>query len=234
MAVSDGRQIVVFKDLGLVSPGLRRADALVPARPPRRRSHALPHHRLSPPGRTPSRRFAPPRRAPRSGAGAQRQPRQHRRAGAPPRRGPGGERQRPPERARRREPALVGPRGRHHRLRRRDGACSPTPRPDLGGRGGRDSAAPTPTSVGAFSLDVPATRPRSTPPGTAAGGLRPLVLGRPRPRLGRSPPRRPPWTSSGRPFVREVEPGELIAIDAEGLRSSRVPRSPTRTPTHLP
>ena len=62
-------------------PGLRRADALVAARPPRRRPHPLLHDGLHHLGERPA--DVPhhgDRQRPR--AGAQRQPRQHRRAGA--------------------------------------------------------------------------------------------------------------------------------------------------------
>ena len=38
---------------------------------------------------------------------------------------------------------------------------------------------------------------------------------------GWSPPRRRPSTSSAPRFIREVEPGELIAIDEDGLRTQR-------------
>jgi amidophosphoribosyltransferase len=51
-------------------------------------------------------------------------------------------------------------------------------------------------------------------------GIRPLVLGR----LERGwvvASETPRWTSSAPAFVREVEPGELLAIDENGLRSHR-------------
>ena len=57
-------------------------------------------------------------------------------------------------------------------------------------------------------------------------GIRPLVLGR----LERG------WVVAsetaaldivGASFVREIEPGELLAIDADGLRSTQLRRSPS-------
>ena len=52
-------------------------------------------------------------------------------------------------------------------------------------------------------------------------GVRPLVIGGWPGAAGWWPRRRPRWTSSVRRSLREVEPGEVIAIDERGLRSER-------------
>ena len=66
-------------------------------------------------------------------------------------------------------------------------------------------------------------------------GVRPLVLGRSTTAAGSSPPRRAGLDIIGAEFVREVEPGEIVIVDAEhGLRSERVELEGARPgPLHL-
>ena len=71
------------------------------------------------------------------------------------------------------------------------------------------------------------TSTRSTPRATRRASARWCSAGSSA--AGSSPPRRPRSTSSARRFVREVEPGEFIAIDENGLRSQRfAPRESAR------
>ena len=95
-------------------------------------------------------------------------------------------------------------------------SCSP-PRPPTRGRGGGDAAAAHAARArSSFVFADENTLYAARDP----HGVRPLVLGR----LERG------WVVAsetaaldivGASFVREVEPGELLAIDADGLRSSR-------------
>ncbi len=57
-------------------------------------------------------------------------------------------------------------------------------------------------------------------------GFRPLVLGRMAPAAGSSRARPPRSTSSARRWCREIEPGELIAIDERGVQVAHGSRPP--------
>ncbi|WP_243741923.1 amidophosphoribosyltransferase [Actinomycetospora succinea] len=212
MAVSDGRQIVVFKDLGLVSQVFdeQSLSSL--------RGHlAVGHTRYSTTGSPTWENAQPTFRTTAAGTGLAL--------------GHNGNLVNTAELTRRRDAlAAVGP-------GHGNGAGNRRPRTALDGATTdsdvvtsllADSAADLgveeaalrllPDLEGAFSLvfcdetTLYAARDRH--------GVRPLVLGR----LDRG------WVAAsetaaldivGASFVREVEPGELIAIDAEGLRSSR-------------
>ena len=206
IAVSDGRQILVYKDMGLVSQVFDESHLDVAARAPGHRALPLLHDRVE---RLGERAADVPRDRDRlDRAGPQRQPDQHRASW----------------------PQLVeraaGPRGRARRCtaRRRVRSTSDT---DLV----TALLAATPTCPsrrrrsrscrplrGAFSLvwmDETTLYAARDPQ-----GIRPLVLGR----LERG------WVVAsetaaldivGASFVREVEPGELIAIDEHGLRTQR-------------
>ena len=203
IAVSDGRRIVVFKDLGLVSQVFDEQVLSSLRGPPRRRPLPLLHHRLHHLGERPADVPHHGHRQ-RARAGPQRQPGQHRRAA---RRGRGA--------------AATAPR--HGR-----GDVPATTDSDLvtellaatAADIGVEEAAMRllPRLRGAFSLvfaDEQTLYAARDP-----HGVRPLVLGR----LERG------WVVAsetaaldivGASFVREVEPGELLAIDADGMRSSR-------------
>ena len=60
IAVSNGRQILVYKDMGLVSPGLRRVHPRGAQGPPRRSATPATPRPAPAPGTTPSRRSGPP------------------------------------------------------------------------------------------------------------------------------------------------------------------------------
>lgn len=205
MAVSDGRQIVVFKDLGLVSQVFdeQSLSSL--------RGHlAVGHTRYSTTGSPTWENAQPTFRTTAAGTGLAL--------------GHNGNLVNTAELVRRRDALAVG--NGHRRGRSAlDGATTDS---DVVTGLLADSAADLgveeaalrllPDLQGAFSLvfcdetTLYAARDRH--------GVRPLVLGR----LDRG------WVAAsetaaldivGASFVREVEPGELIAIDAEGLRSSR-------------
>jgi len=214
MAVSDGRQIVVFKDLGLVSQVFdeQTLSSL--------RGHlAVGHTRYSTTGSPTWENAQPTFRTTAAGTGLAL--------------GHNGNLVNTAELVRRRDAALAvngnGHRNGHGGGNRRSSALAgATTDSDVVTGLLADSAADLgveeaalrllPDLVGAFSLafcdetTLYAARDRH--------GVRPLVLGR----LDRG------WVVAsetaaldivGASFVREVEPGELIAIDAEGLRSSR-------------
>ena len=187
IAVSDGSSLVVYKDLGLVSQVFDEVDADHPAGPHRRRAHPLLDHRLHDVGeRAAELPHHAGRHRPR--ARPQRQPGQHRRA-------------------RRR-----GARGRHRAAR--IGATTDSDlltallaaRPDVSVE--QAAMEVLPKLRGAFSLvfmDEHTLYAARDPQ-----GVRPLVLGR----LERG------WVVTsetaaldivGASFVREIEPGELIA-----------------------
>jgi amidophosphoribosyltransferase len=200
IAVSDGRRMVVFKELGLVSQVFdeQTLSSL--------KGHlAVGHCRYSTTGSTTWENAAAHlphhRHRQRPGAGPQRQPRQHRRAAR---------------------------RGRRPGSARPSTGIAASTDSDLVAELMASSAADIgveeaavrllPRLRGAFSLvfadeqTLYAARDRH--------GVRPLVLGR----LERG------WVVAsetaaldivGASFVREVEPGELLAIDADGIRSSR-------------
>ncbi|WP_373696234.1 amidophosphoribosyltransferase [Actinomycetospora flava] len=212
MAVSDGRQIVVFKDLGLVSQVFdeQSLSSL--------RGHlAVGHTRYSTTGSPTWENAQPTFRTTAAGTGLAL--------------GHNGNLVNTAELVRRRDaPAPVGASTGHGGGNRRprsalDGATTDSDvvtglLADAAADLGVEEAALRllPDLQGAFSLvfsdetTLYAARDRH--------GVRPLVLGR----LDRG------WVVAsetaaldivGASFVREVEPGELIAIDAEGLRSSR-------------
>ena len=155
------------------------------------------------PGRTRSRRSAPT--AARHGRpGAQRQPHQHRRA------------RRPRRRALRRAQ-------RRGELARGNTTDTALITALLAGDPDRTLEATAlevlPRLRGAFSLvfmDEHTLYAARDPQ-----GVRPLVARPPRARLGRRQRDRRRSTSSAPSFVREIEPGEFIAIDADGLRTHR-------------
>ncbi|MEJ2888663.1 amidophosphoribosyltransferase [Actinomycetospora aeridis] len=217
MAVSDGRQIVVFKDLGLVSQVFdeQSLSSL--------RGHlAVGHTRYSTTGSPTWENAQPTFRTTAAGTGLAL--------------GHNGNLVNTAELVRRRDALTVGA-GHGSGSGNGNGAGNRRPRSALDGATTdsdvvtgllADSAADLgveeaalrllPDLQGAFSLvfcdetTLYAARDRH--------GVRPLVLGR----LDRG------WVAAsetaaldivGASFVREVEPGELIAIDAEGLRSSR-------------
>ena len=199
IAVSDGSSLVVYKDLGLVSQVFDEATLAT------LQGHiAVGHTRYSTTGsdhlgeRAAQLPHHPDRH--RARAGPQRQPRQHRRA----------------RRRRRARPGISDAEqrpGRDHRLRPADRPARRPPRRLA--RAGRDARC-CPSCSGAFSLvfmDEHTLYAARDPQ-----GVRPLVLGR----LERG------WVVTsetaaldivGASFVREIEPGELIAIDEDGLRS---------------
>ena len=213
MAVSDGRQIVVFKDLGLVSQVFdeQTLSSL--------RGHlAVGHTRYSTTGSPTWENAQPTFRTTAAGTGLAL--------------GHNGNLVNTAELVRRRDAALAvngGPRNGHGGGNRRSSALvGATTDSDVVTGLLADAAADLgveeaalrllPDLQGAFSIafcdetTLYAARDRH--------GVRPLVLGR----LDRG------WVVAsetaaldivGASFVREVEPGELIAIDAEGLRSSR-------------
>ena len=81
VAVSDGEQLMLYKDLGLIAQRPRRAAAAEPARPPRDRPLPLLDDRLDGLGERPA--DVPPRPAAGARDRPQRQPRQHARAARP-------------------------------------------------------------------------------------------------------------------------------------------------------
>ncbi|MHC1557920.1 amidophosphoribosyltransferase [Actinomycetospora sp. C-140] len=209
MAVSDGRQIVVFKDLGLVSQVFdeQTLSSL--------RGHlAVGHTRYSTTGSPTWENAQPTFRTTAAGTGLAL--------------GHNGNLVNTAELVRRRDGAAAGNGHAHRAPRGRSALDGATTDSDVVTGLLADSAADLgveeaalrllPDLQGAFSLafcdetTLYAARDRH--------GVRPLVLGR----LDRG------WVVAsetaaldivGASFVREVEPGELIAIDAEGLRSSR-------------
>ena len=188
-------------------PGLRRADPGQPARPHRDRPHPLLHHRRLQLGERAADAARPSdqRRRHHDRAGPQRQPGQHRRAG--PRRSPS---------------SACDGRRLHLRHRAGDDAAG-RPAPTCRSRPRRWRCCRR--LRGAFSfvfMDEDTLYAARDPQ-----GVRPLVLGR----LERG------WVVAsetaaldivGASFVREVEPGELLAIDEHGLRSQPVRRARTR------
>ena len=214
MAVSDGRQIVVFKDLGLVSQVFdeQTLSSL--------RGHlAVGHTRYSTTGSPTWENAQPTFRTTAAGTGLAL--------------GHNGNLVNTAELVRRRDAALAvtaaratatarGNRrssalvGRHHRLRRRHRPARRRRRRPRGRGGG---AAPAARPARARSASPSATRPRSTPPATATACARWCWAGSTA--AGWSPPRPPRSTSSGRRSSARSSPASCIAIDAEGLRSSR-------------
>ena len=206
IAVSDGRQILVYKDMGLVSQVFDEShlESL--------RGHlAIGHTRYSTTGsasgRTPSRPSAPPRPASialghngnltntRELAQLVDELRDERR------------------RARRCPARLRAALDQRHRPAHR--AARPPPRPLARGRGARGAAA----SCAAPSRWSSWTRPRSTPPATRRASARWCSAGSSA--AGWSPRETAALDIVGARFVREIEPGELIAIDEHGLRTQR-------------
>ncbi len=202
IAVSDGSGVVVYKDLGLVSQVFDE-----PTLASLRGHLAIGHTRYSTTGGSNWENAQPthPRHHGRHDdrAGPQRQPGQHRRAGP---------------RGRRRVGASTV----------RDGATTDTAlvttllasRPDLSVEAAALEVLPQ--LRGAFSFVF--MDENTLYAARDAQGVRPLVLGR----LERG------WVVAsetaaldivGASFVREVEPGELIAIDEHGLRSEPVRRA---------
>ena len=207
IAVSNGRQILVYKDMGLVSQVFDESTLELAQGPPRGRPRALLHHRRQHLAQRPADVPAHRRRLDR--AGPQRQPDQHPRAAAAGR-GPGP--------ARSASSTLREGRRRASHQRHQPGHRAARAPP------GHDAwrSAPSrcsPTLHGAFSLRLdgrehPVRRPR--PAGHPAARARPA-----RARLGGGLARPRPSTSSAPRFIREVEPGEMVAIDEDGLRSRR-------------
>ncbi len=154
----------------------------------------------------PSFRTAADRRQPR--ARPQRQPHQHRRAR------PRGSRRSTP-RSRRD--------GRDHRLRPHHHAAGGASRTCRRTQAALRGAADCCRARSAWSSW---TSTRCTPPATRTACARWCSAGSSA--AGSWPARRRRSTSSARRFVREVEPGELLAIDEHGVRSSRA--SPSRRP----
>ena len=81
LAVSDGEQLMLYKDLGMISSGPRRAAPAQPPRPARDRPLPLLDDRLDGLGERPA--DVPPGAAPGARDRPQRQPRQHARAARP-------------------------------------------------------------------------------------------------------------------------------------------------------
>ena len=205
IATSDGRTILVYKDMGLVSQVFdERSLASL-------RGHlAVGHCRYSTTGGSTWENAQPTlggHAESHRRAGPQRQPHQLRRA-ARPRRGPP-------------TPRASAPSGgelrarQHHRHGPGHGAAGRRPRPLARGRGARPAAAGCAAPSASCSWTSTPCMPRATP-----RAIRPLVLGR----LERG------WVVAsetaaldivGASLIREVEPGELIAIDEDGLRSQR-------------
>ena len=84
-------------------------------------------------------------------------------------------------------------------------------------RGGRPPGPPA--GQGRLLASSSWTSTPSTPPATRRASARWSSAGWSA--AGWSRPRPPPSTSCGATFVREIEPGELVAIDENGLRTSR-------------
>ena len=212
IAVSDGQTITVVEGHGPRHPGVRRAPPRPARRPPRHRPRALLHHRVE---HLAQRAAGLPRgRRRRLRARPQRQPHQHR-SSSPSSSGmlPGHAR-----------PATAGARL-HHRLRARRRAHRPRVR-----RRGRAPTAATssgrsrtccPQLEGGFSfvmMDEAHLIGVRDP-----HGFWPLVLGRVE----------GGWVLAsetaaldivGAHFVREVEPGEMIVIDATGVHAAALRR----------
>ena len=200
IAVSDGSGVVVYKDLGLVAQvfdeatlsSLRGHIAIGHAR----YSH---HRRLTWENAQPTLARRRRRRECRhhDRARAQRQPGQHRRAGQAG------------------SPSCGVDDGEHVRHRAGGRAARGAPRP-VGRGGGAGRAA---DSCAARSASSSWTRTRCTRPATRTACARSCSAASSA--AGWSRARPPRSTSSARAVVREIEPGELIAIDEHGLRSQR-------------
>ena len=204
IATSDGKQILVYKDMGLVSQVFDESALHALQRPPGRRALPLLHHRRLAPGRTPSPRSAPPPAA------------------------------RSPWRTTATSPTRTScatwsasatatrPCG------ELGTATPPTPRwsrrcwpatPTAASRRPRWTCCP---SCAARSASSSWTSTPSTPPATPTASARWCSAGWSA--AGWWPARPPRWTSSAPAFIREIEPGELIAIDEDGVRSPAVRR----------
>ena len=207
IAVSDGNRTLVCKEMGLVSQVFDEPDLNSLQGLPRRRPLPLLHHRCQRLEERPA--DVPADRDRRDRARPQRQPDQRRRAA-----GLAG-------RARRREP-VTGSAARLANEPTTDTALitallATYPGPDASRQAAMEVL---PQLRGAFSLvfmDEETLYAARDPQ-----GIRPLVLGR----LERG------WVVAsetaaldivGASFIREIEPGELIAIDATGLRSRSSP-----------
>ena len=228
MAVSDGETITVVQGHGPRHHRLRRAHPLGPARgtspsatPATRRTGASDWHNAQPVYRPVGRR--------RLRARPQRQPHQHRRPG---RAGRDAARGRSPPTATSSPSSSLGPppprRPEHPSEPCSDGR-------DL--RAGRSSAC-CPCLEGAFSfvlIDADAPRRRARPPRLPAPVPRPARARRRPPRAGCSASETPALDIIGATFVREVEPGEMVVIDADGRAARAALRGRARrpAPVHL-
>ena len=201
MAVSDGDTVTVVKDMGLVATVFDERTLSGLAGPPGHRPHPLLDARLVGLGGRPA--GLPAGRPGRLRARAQRQPDQHDRAG---------------------REGRHAARLRRHRQRRRGRAAGArrSPRP----RTWRTALqAVLPILEGAFSFVLMSSE-------RLFGvrdpyGFRPLCLGR----LGPADApegwvlasETPALSVIGATFVREVEPGEMVVIDADGPTSLEIP-----------
>ncbi len=215
IAVSDGRELMLYKDLGMIASVLdeRRLPSL-------RGNLAIAHCRYSTTGSTvwenaqPTFRLGP---APGARGRPQRQPRQHPRAARP-------------------APRRAGPAARLDR----HGAADRAPRRRAGrrhGRGARSGSCPGSAAPTAWSSSTSAGSSASA---TRTASARSSSAGCPAPRPGRR--RRPSpglwgdddatagWILSsettgldivGAEYVRDVEPGEIVVLEAGSARRAR-------------